>query len=348
MLFYKGLDKIVLNQHKKTPSNELIVISDSVGIEPLRWLEELPIQSTVILYRKDTVDTRVPEMLHNAYLTEQKKLNNVRLMYSDVPVASQHYIWRNHGNITYALAGSAKFTLNGLTSPIKETLGELTSDAFPALGEYLKLVMGNGISCTEGKAKKITFYSTNIVSKDDINIFYAEDFCKTPVCDVKDQHLYMTDDSGLNMGLASSGKTNGHKDDACIPIRMENILRYPKFFPAKIMCPANFTDDSRNSRPHDDNIEIIWDDGTYMTAVLEGMQSGVFPKQIVSSPDKSLLGKYLRNRLGVPSGVAVSMIDLLKYGRTNINISLLSEGVYFFDFSKKEWRLRTQGWEPKV
>ena len=335
MLFYKDLDKIVLNQHKKTPSDELIVLSDSVGIEPLRWLEELPIQSTVILYCKDTLDTRVPEMLHNAYLAEQEKFKNVRLMYSDVPVASQHYIWRDHGNITYALAGSANFTLKGMTSPIKETLAELTSDAFPVLSEHLKLVMGNGMSCTEGKAKKFSFYSTNIVSRDDNNILYAEDFCKTPVCEVKEQHLYMSDDSGLNMGLASSSKTNGHKDDACIPIRLENILRYPNLFPAKIMYPESFAGDVSKNLSHDDNIEIIWDDGTYMTAVLEGTQSGVFPKQIVSSPDKSLLGKYLRNRLGVPSGVAISMIDLLKYGRTNIDIWLLAEGIYFFDFSQK-------------
>ena len=335
MLFYKDLDKVVLNQHKKTPSDELIVLSDSVGIEPLRWLEELPIQSTVILYYKDTVDTRVPEMLHNAYLAEQEKFKNVRLMYSDVPVASQHYIWRDHGNITYALAGSATFTLKGMKTPIKETLAELTSDAFPALSEHLKLVMGNGMSCTKGKARIFSFYSTNIVSRDDNNILYAEDFCKTPVCEVKEQHLYMSDDSGLNMGLASSGKTNGHKDDACIPIRLENILRYPNLFPAKIMYPEGFAGDVTLSCPHDDNIEIIWDDGTYMTAALEGIQGGAFPKQIVSSPDKSLLGKYLRNRLGVPSGVAISMIDLLKYGRTNIDIWLLAEGIYFFDFSQK-------------
>ena len=101
------------------------------------------------------------------------------------------------------------------------------------------------------------------------------------------------------------------------------------------MYPESYAGNVTLSCPHDDNIEIIWDDGTYMTAALEGTQSGVFPKQIVSSPDKSLLGKYLRNRLGVPSGVAISMIDLLKYGRTNINIWLLSEGIYFFDFSQK-------------
>ena len=40
MLFYKDLDKIVLNQHKKIPADELIVLSDSVGIELLFVLVE--------------------------------------------------------------------------------------------------------------------------------------------------------------------------------------------------------------------------------------------------------------------------------------------------------------------
>ena len=58
-----------------------------------------------------------------------------------------------------------------------------------------------------------------------------------------------------------------------------------------------------------------------------------YAKQIATSPSKALLGKYIRARLGVSEGKAITMDDLKKYGRKTIDISLLGEGVYYFDFS---------------
>ena len=47
---------------------------------------------------------------------------------------------------------------------------------------------------------------------------------------------------------------------------------------------------------------IIWDDGAMMTCLLEGTQrinGNVEPKQISTYDDKSELGIYLRDRIGV-------------------------------------------------
>ena len=59
-----------------------------------------------------------------------------------------------------------------------------------------------------------------------------------------------------------------------------------------------------------------------------------YPKQIASHPKKKVLGQYIRRRLGVQSGIPITTTHLTAYGRDNIEISLLSEGVYYFDFSK--------------
>jgi len=45
------------------------------------------------------------------------------------------------------------------------------------------------------------------------------------------------------------------------------------------------------------------------------------------------MGEYLRNRLNVPLDQPVRRLHLDRYGRTDIGVSLISEGVYRFDFS---------------
>ena len=87
---------------------------------------------------------------------------------------------------------------------------------------------------------------------------------------------------------------------------------------------------------HNDSIEIIWDDGITMEGLLEGTYTSddiVFPKQISSFPEKSQLGVYVRNRIKVPLDQPVRRHHLEEYGRTTVDVSLISEGVYFFDFS---------------
>ena len=58
-----------------------------------------------------------------------------------------------------------------------------------------------------------------------------------------------------------------------------------------------------------------------------------YPKQISSFPVKKGLGEYLRVRLGVPLGQPVRRHHLDAYGRLDVKVTLLGEGVYEFDFS---------------
>ena len=81
---------------------------------------------------------------------------------------------------------------------------------------------------------------------------------------------------------------------------------------------------------------MFWDDESNMEALLEGSQptDGLkYPKQISSFPRKSVLGEYFRTRLNVPLGQPVRRHHLDVYGRTDVGVSLINEGVYRFDFS---------------
>lgn len=169
--------------------------------------------------------------------------------------------------------------------------------------------------------------------------------------------------AGLNWGYSSGRPSIEH---AYIPVRKSNILEYSQLF--------------EKNNP----INIIWDDGTTMTLLSEqngpsigdGIQYG---KALSTYGNKSILGDYLRNRIGneigrnlifseytintlaeikkINSGNKDSIIeeiqnnnillqelnekfitlnDLQQYGRTDISVSLLENGIYYFDFSVNE------------
>jgi hypothetical protein len=45
------------------------------------------------------------------------------------------------------------------------------------------------------------------------------------------------------------------------------------------------------------------------------------------------MGEYLRTRLNVPHGQPVRRHHLERYGRTDISVSLIGDGIYRCDFS---------------
>jgi hypothetical protein len=239
----------------------------------------------------------------------------------------------NEGRVVYALIGSANFSVNGLTTPFKEILAETSKDSFAPLSRYIDQITETSIHCSEGKVSQSR--STRnaeenlpVVERDpSLN-------CKLSLFDLHTGQI--PEKSGLNWGMASLGGSHVHIDDAYIPILKESIRTFPDLFPPKQAFPQQIIQEGRRGR-HNDAIEIIWDDGTTMRGLLEGNQianNTIYPKQVSSHPLKRSLGQYLRNRLGVPSGQKVTIEDLNRYGRKDIEISLQAEGIYYFDFSK--------------
>lgn len=74
---------------------------------------------------------------------------------------------------------------------------------------------------------------------------------------------------------------------------------------------------------------LITDDGQAFDCVVA--QEG--RKAIHSTNDNSEIGKYIRNRIGVPLGSPVTVDDLKKYGRTDYTIEKIDEETFLLDFS---------------
>ena len=122
---------------------------------------------------------------------------------------------------------------------------------------------------------------------------------------------------------------------AYISINKEHILKHINLFPPIPEMPLEYYG---NGKPqvNFDEIDIIWDDGHTMQGrfgqngpKINGKQ---YPKAIHSIINNDL-GIYLRERMGLPKEAFVTKENLERYGRTTVDISLQSEGVYYFDFS---------------
>lgn len=122
---------------------------------------------------------------------------------------------------------------------------------------------------------------------------------------------------GLNWGHSDGNVCTA---DAYIALNNDFFRQNPDFFPERGSI-----------------INVVWDDNRHMTCLLEGSQvigEMVYPKQISTDNDKSLLGEYLRNRLGVSTTHLITRSDLQLYGREDIDISYDQDNdVYLFDFS---------------
>jgi hypothetical protein len=316
MLYTQNLEELIFHRHEMHETDELIVLSGYLGPRPVSRLEELPFNSTVIYGMYGSEGIR--PSLHNSLTNIQGEVENLNIFYSNLPVHSKCYVWRRRGEIIHALLGSANFSVNGLTTPFREVLAETTFDTFQPLNEYIRHVLNNSISCLEVGMERV------IEAREQI------DYCDMSLLANNGE---VQNAAGLNWGQNPRNHTT--PNDAYVAIRTRYIRDFPNLFQPKQMNPMNIDNRGRMQR-HNDSVEIIWDDGLTMEGLLEGSQpiDGItYPKQISSFPSKAQLGEYIRTRIGVPLGQPVRRHHLERYGRTDIRISLLGDGVYKFDFS---------------
>ncbi len=316
MLYTQNLEELIFHRHEMHETDELIVLSGYLGPKPVSRLEELPFNSTVIYGMYGSEGIR--PSLHDSLTNIQGEVENLNIFYSNLPVHSKCYVWRKKGEIIHALLGSANFSVNGLTTPFREVLAETTYDTFQPLNEYISHVLNNSISCLEVGMERI------IETREQI------DYCDMSLLANNGE---VQNAAGLNWGQNPRNHTT--PNDAYIPIRARHIRDFPNLFKPKQINPFQ-TDRRGRMQRHNDSVEIIWDDGLTMEGLLEGSQrigDIVYPKQISSFPSKAELGQYIRTRIGVPLGQPVRRHHLEQYGRTDIRISLLGDGVYKFDFS---------------
>ena len=346
MLHYTNIEDIVLHSPVAEQSNKLFAISGYVGPEMVKELSFFPkdVHFTIIygMYGSDNIS----EPMHKQFMELQKTLTNVDIYYSTVPIHSKIYCWFNNEVVKGALMGSANFTISGLRKNYKETLADVDLATIPEYSRYFDYVFDKCLLCTDPSIVLKKYRPQKTKNTYQSQPFIAEQICRTSLL-ARGKDVAPL--SGLNWGLAGIGDRTSHTalGDAYIAIKKEYIQLFPDLFPIK-KYTNGIKNPSSTGKPNreNDEVEIIWDDGTTMIGLMEGQQEfngSIYPKQISSSPNKNIIGKYLRKRILNKKSVddlsyedlskRITKQDLFHYGRTDIDISKLGEGIYYFDFS---------------
>lgn len=320
MFVYKNLEEIIFNRHKNVPADQLIILSGYIGPEPVLRLKDLPFPVTLVygMYASEGIR----EQLHKTLLKIQSEQENTKILYSQIPVHSKCYIWLKNNEINTALVGSANFSLSGLENDYKESLAEITTDSYVSLNDYYSYILSNTCKCDEAKPK--------FKHNKDSAIQIAQDPLSVNISFLKNDKV--PEKSLLNWGLSKANVSSG---DAYIPLHKDVIISHPGLIPPKQGFSAQKIKGAKRNREND-VVEFIWDDGTVMQGLLEGshdINGLTYPKQMCSSPRKNIMGLYLRKRLSVDLDYRITKTDLEKYGRTDIKVTLLGEGIYGLDFS---------------
>lgn len=334
MLYYKDLDKTVLEmQHNTTSSNNIVIVSGYVGYQTIKMLCEqcCDVRITVVYGMYGCERISLP--LHQALMEVQRQYSNITILYSTIPVHSKIYMWNYDAKIEKALVGSANFSISGMMNDYKEVLSDVELDTYDILKEYCDYVLSKAISCNNVEVKFKKVFKASGHSKL-VQPLLAKNVCRATLLDRNGQ---VSKKSGLNWGLSKGHVSEG---DAYIRITSNYIKLFPSLFPPKKYVGVDNPLSKGKKNRENDEVELIWDDGEKMIGLLEGQQTKtvnglVYPKQLSTSPSKSILGKYLRKRLGVDLNHTITKSDLLRYGRTSIDISLIGEGIYYLDFSVK-------------
>lgn len=314
MLYYKNLSTLFFDSFPQT-ANRFLALSGYVGPAMIKDLQQLPFSSSIIfgLYKENQ-----KALLHQQLISINSE--KTKIYYPDILCHSKCYLWLKDEKPLRGLIGSANFSANGLFNDYRETLFEIDQNQLYPLKGYIELIFNSSKECSEYKFEEILKRDrAQIEPTDLINcemVLYDPDTGQTQ------------ESAGLNWGM-HTGKVHTRLNDAYIAIRTEHIRKFPKLFPPKQPL-------IEGSKRQNEVIEIIWDDGSRMKGLLEGTQpveSIIYPKQISSHPHKDELGIYIRERIGVAEGSKVRREDLIRYGRDTIEVSLLEEGVYKFDFS---------------
>lgn len=352
MAFYStNLENLIMNYHTSldTESNELFIISGYVGPKAV----ELLVRNNKDFDKITVIAGMYPRGVNKGLYTALSKLEDeypmLHILYTTSEIHSKIYIWKKNNIINGILMGSANFSQNGLKTDYRESLADLEPTEVPTIKNYCDYVLN--ISTTEPLLTSAQKNNINpeYTFKVNSNIQELSKLAETsstlelPLYAEKKGKPYVPDKSGLNWG-----NSNGHVAEGDAYIRIpKNILKvYPDFFPK---YDENYTLKVKSNKKRVyAPIELIWDDGTVMEASSEGEQyidGKTFPKQLTSFSSlsraergnisvKSIMGRYLRKRLGIDDvNHVITLEELERYGRVSISISKISDGVYYCDFS---------------
>lgn len=310
------IQRVLLDPIRKG-ADKLIIISGYVSHNMASWhmkrineepsLSPIKISLIAGMYSKDGVNIELHEGLKELanFNDEAYSSFECNYIYQGVPVHSKIYLWMKDDTPFIAFAGSANYTRNGFGKLQREYIVECDpSDAY----EYYLNIEADSIICNHCEVEEyIKFYKDQKITQ------FEQDIKHSPLEKVTlsllTKHGDVGHGSGINWGIRKNG-TKREPNQAYISVPAQ--VARSGFFPLEKAHFSAITDDHKQLI-----LRIEQDNDKALTTPL----------------NNSLLGEYLRNRIGVPNGAFVTKEDLERYGRTDVTFYKIDDEQFYMDFS---------------
>ena len=338
-MYTKNLYNEIFERHKRNGCDQLEIMGGFLGPKPVEDLKTTGLSCNVIYGCLNS--GIISKKLHKDLIRSTASNALLDVYYKQNYNHSKIYLWKNDGEPIDALVGSANFSSSGLRNDHQEVLFDINDKIeLSEINRFIDISKNDSILADNSYAnfsKSIPSISPIITHRrfSILNKLSPEVIFNSLVYEkngVKQTHGA----GGFNWGFESNGRLapKRKQSDMYIPIPTELIRELPSLFPNLGLNPNSSKGQGYRNPNH--VAEAIFDDETTMKISFEGITksgSDRYYKQITSYPNKDEMGKYFRRRLNLKPGDKIDHKHLLAYGRSDVKISLVSEGVYYIDFS---------------
>ena len=298
MLSNDLFDKVLISPSEKLDVNRLQIVSGfatptMVRNHLLKLRQSIDVELIIGMVPQHGIEKSHHNQLVG--LSQKGASFSCRYVVNSEPVHSKTYLWLKDKTSTYAFTGSANYTLRAFSEAQIETMGEVDPNI---ASDFISQIRERSVDCHSLSANhKYLVDSTKRIAN-----YPSQDKC---ILSLYTRKGHMPQKSGINWG--QRGVRN--RDQAYLAVPKE--LQDKNFFPSRGV-----------------NFNVITDDG--ISFIMRCAQDS--GKALHTPESNAILGKYLRDRLGVASGEFVTEQHLLDYGSSEIIFTRLDDDTYFMDF----------------
>lgn len=237
-------------------------------------------------------------------------------IYDDKPIHSKVYAWLRNGRPIKAFMGSCNYSQAAfINCSQKEIAYECNADE---AYQYHLSQLPNTIFCNHQDAESLLdLYKYNVRAITQPREHHESNHTSNQIIDgLEKVTVSLVDRTGIvpERSQLNWGQRDGREPNQAYFQLSPDVWR-SEFFPKRGIHFSVLTDDNK-------------------TLVCTRAQKNEYGCAIETPHNNSLLGEYIRYRLGLSNGQKVILDDLTRYGRTSIDFYKVDDENYFMDFSK--------------
>lgn len=236
-------------------------------------------------------------------------------------VHSKVYVWLRGSVPTVAYCGSVNYTINAFRKR-RECMNECNAED---AHKYFRLLKKDTLDCFDPQIEeKLHFVEASAADEDtdnyNIENLRYEDYAdRTPLDSIRVSLLTAAGKvghgSGINWGIRPNG-TPRNPNQAYIPYNKQD--KKAGFFPER-------------ENPTDKNCPlfkvITRETGAFYMRLAQERDKG-----IQSAESNAIIGKWLREKIGVPDGTFITLEMLQQYGATSVVFKKYENSIYVLEF----------------